>query len=111
MSESPTHVMPIKARGYEWEANAEGMENQPLARACVMEATPTLPNNNDALSWEPAPNNIRDIMKMPDGVVRQEWLKSVKKEKKTLVDSKAFVIHEMRPDEISTPVMEIFKVR
>jgi hypothetical protein len=71
-----------------------------------MEATPTLPSNSDALSWEPAPNNIRDIMKMPDGVVRQEWLKSVKKEIKMLVDSKTFAI-----DEINTPVMEIFKVK
>jgi hypothetical protein len=47
---------------------------------------------------------------MPDGAVRQEGLKSVKKELKTLVDAKTFVADNPQDGEISTPVMEIFKV-
>jgi len=71
---------------------------------------PTVPTTTDALSWEPAPNSKWDILKMPDGAVRQEGLKSVKKELKTLVDAKTFVADNPQDGEISTPVMEIFKV-
>jgi len=65
--------------------------------ACSAETLPTiLPNAKDAYSWEPAPKNIRDIIKMPEGVVKTEWLKSVKKELKTLVDSGTFVSDEIK---------------
>jgi len=84
---------------------------QQLACACAIEATPTLPTVGDALSWEPAPSSIRDILKMPNGTVCQEWLKSVKKELKTLVDSKTFEADNLQDGETSTPVMEIFKVK
>ena len=99
-----------QARSYEWEVHA-GAGNQDLARACAVESTPSLPNSNDALSWEPAPATIRDIVKMPNGPVREEWLKSVRKELKTLVDSGTFQEDTMRAGETSTPVMEIFKVK
>jgi len=72
---------------------------------------PAVPTTTDALSWEPAPNSIQDILKMPDGTVRQEWLKSVKKELKSLVDAKTFVTDNPQDGEISTPIMEIFKVK
>ena len=48
---------------------------------------------------------------MPDGTVHQEWLKSVKKELKSLVDAKTFVTDNPQDGEISTPIMEIFKVK
>jgi hypothetical protein len=84
-----------------------------------------LPSNNDALSWEPAPRSIRDILKMPQGPVRQAWLKSVWKELKALVDSGTFAKPKpkrphnantpdpdtLQPGETSTPVLEIFKVK
>jgi len=100
-------------QGYEWENNNTTVSPmyQQLARACAIEATPTLPMVGDTLSWEPAPNSIRDILKMPDGTVHQEWLKSVKKELKTLVDSKTFEVDNLQDGETSTPVMEIFKVK
>jgi len=81
---------PTRARSYEWEANEKGTGYQDLAHACAIEATPSVPNSNDALSWEPAPRTIRDIVKMPDGTIKEEWLKSVKKELKTLVESGTF---------------------
>jgi hypothetical protein len=48
---------------------------------------------------------------MSDEVVRQEWLKAIKKEIKTLVDSGTFLANTLQPGEISTPVMETFKVK
>jgi hypothetical protein len=48
---------------------------------------------------------------MPEGLVKQEWLKSVKKELKTLVDSNTFQEDMLQKGETSTPVMEIFKVK
>lgn len=44
-------------------------------------------------------------------MVKQEWLKSVRKELKTLVDSNTFQEDTMHSGETSTPVMEIFKVK
>jgi hypothetical protein len=48
---------------------------------------------------------------MPNGPVREEWLKSIQKELKTLVDSGTFQEDTMHAEETSTPVMEIFKVK
>jgi hypothetical protein len=83
-----------------------------LAEACAAEAHADLiPKMSDANSWEPAPKSIRDIFKMADGLVRQEWLKAMKKEIKTLVNSGTFAIDTLKAGEISTPVMETFKVK
>jgi hypothetical protein len=52
----------------------------------LVEARPTLqPTTNNANFWKPAPKSIRDILKLPKGLVHQEWLKSVKKELKILI--------------------------
>jgi hypothetical protein len=48
---------------------------------------------------------------MPNGAVKEEWLKSVRKELKTLVDSGTFLEDVPHAGETSTPVMEIFKVK
>ena len=48
---------------------------------------------------------------MVDGPVRREWLKAIKKEIKTLVASGTFLADTLKPGEISTPVMETFKVK
>jgi hypothetical protein len=100
-----------QVKHFEWEKEYEDTEYEELARACAAEANPGLPNRKDALSWEPAPSSIRDILKMPDGIVRREWLKSVKKEIKTLVDCNTFLDDTMVPGEISTPVMDTYKVK
>jgi hypothetical protein len=105
-------------RHYEWVDNADP-SNMELAIACASEAIPSLPSSGDALSWEPAPKSIREILKMPEGTVRQAWLKSVWKELKSLVDAKTFAKRKEEPSdpdnpqpgETSTPVMEIFKVK
>jgi hypothetical protein len=55
-------------------------EDTHLVNACAMEAhTTRLPSSTDAQSWEPAPKSILDITKLPEGLVRKEWLNSVKK--------------------------------
>jgi hypothetical protein len=83
-----------------------------LAEACASEVhTDLQPTTNDANSWEPAPKSIRDVLKMQEGTVRQEWLKAIKKEIKTLVDSGTFARDTMHKEERSTPVMETFKVK
>jgi hypothetical protein len=91
---------------------ANTCSDQDLIEACAAEAQPEImPDSQDAYSWEPAPKSIRDILKMSDGVVKTSWLKSVKKEMGTLVDSRTLVLDEMREGETSTPVMEVFKVK
>jgi len=50
-------------------------------------------------------------VKMPHGTVREEWLKSVRKELKTLVNSGTFQEDTLHEGETSTPVMETFKVK
>jgi len=63
-----------------------------LQEACAIEAHPIhLSPSSTFQSWEPAPRTIRDIMKMPEGHMKSEWLRSVKKELKTLVDNKTFI--------------------
>jgi hypothetical protein len=86
--------------------------NLSLAEACATEAHPDIqPIAGYANSWEPAPKTIRDILKMADGIVRQEWLRALKKELKTLIDSGTFVHDKLKDGEVSTPVMETFKVK
>ncbi len=43
---------------------------------------------------------MRDILKMSDSITKRSWLKSVKKESKTLVDSKTFELVEMQDAEV-----------
>jgi hypothetical protein len=84
--------------------------NLELAEACAVEAHPTpLQPATDALSWEPAQKTLRDILRLPHGTVHIEWLKSVKQELKTPVESNAFSIEDKDENEVSTPVMETFK--
>jgi hypothetical protein len=107
----PNSYYAYRARSYEWESETKGTEYQDLAHTCATEATPGIPNSNDALSWELAPKTIRGIVKMPHGTVREEWLKSVRKELKTLVNSGTFQEDTLHEGETSTPVMETFKVK
>jgi hypothetical protein len=83
-----------------------------LALACAVESSLGLDSKtNYACSWEPAPRTLREILNMPDGPVRREWLKSVLKELKTLMDAGTFSIETMLEGEVSTPMMETFKVK
>lgn len=67
-------------RQYDW-ANSATLDNIELCLACASEAILSYPiKGGDAHSWEPAPRTIRDILKLPEGPVKHEWLKSVKKE-------------------------------
>jgi len=64
-----------------------------LAEACTVEAHPTpLQPATNALSWEPTPKTLLDILRLPHGTVHTEWLKSVKQELKALVESNTFSI-------------------
>ena len=51
-----------------------------------------MPDSQDAYSWEPAPKSLQDILRMPDGVVKTGWLKSVKKETIDAKDGQAFLL-------------------
>ena len=48
---------------------------------------------------------------MPDGPIKSEWHKSVKKELKTLVEAHTFILEDLFDGETSVPVMETFKVK
>jgi hypothetical protein len=83
-----------------------------LLEACAAEAHQHfIPSSGDAHSWEPTPRSIRDILDMPDGVVRRAWLASVKKELKMLFGAGSIVLDTLLDGEISIPVMELFKVK
>ncbi len=98
-------------RRYDW-MNTASDEDIELCLACATKAILSHPiKGSDIHSWEPAPRTIRDILKMPEGPVKREWLKAVRKELKALVDSRTFINDTLNPGETSTPVMEIFKVK
>ncbi len=83
-----------------------------LSEACAAEVHTNLQSKTaDANSWEPAPKMIQDISRMKDGMVRQEWLKAIKKELKTLIESGTFAQDTLKNGEVGTPVMETFKVK
>jgi hypothetical protein len=83
-----------------------------LVEACAAKVHSTLlQSTTDALSWEPAPKTLRDILWLPHRTVQNEWLNSVKRELETLVDSNTFSIEDKKDNEVSTPVMEMFKVK
>jgi hypothetical protein len=97
------------AKAVEW---ANSCEDKALVEACAREAHPIIiPSTLDANSWEPAPRTIRDIIRLPSRIVKSEWLKSVKNELKTLIDSGTFAFDRMEKGETSTPIMETFKVK
>ena len=88
-TKKPNSRYAYHVRRYDWADSANDIDFD-LVLACASEVITALPSNNDALFWEPAPRSIRDILKMPQGPVRQAWLKSVWKELKALVDSGTF---------------------
>jgi len=68
-----------------------------LVEACAVEAHLDIqPVTGDANSWEPVPKTVQDILKMEDGIVRQEWLKALNKELKTLIDAGTFVHDKLK---------------
>jgi hypothetical protein len=104
---NPKYALVAKAVGW-----TNACTDLTLTEACAIEAYPDIqPVTGDAHSWEPAPKTVRDILKMADGVVRQEWLKLLKKEIKTLIEAGTFVHDNLKEGEVSTPVMETFKVK
>lgn len=83
-----------------------------LLEACVEEAHQHfMPSSEDTHSWEPPSCSIRDILNMPDRMVRRSCLAVVKKELKTLFGTGTFVFDTLLDREISVPMMEIFKVK
>jgi hypothetical protein len=103
-SRKPNPRYDYNIQQHDW-TNSTADENMELCIACASEAIPPCPiKGGDIQSWEPAPRTIRDIIKKPEGQVRNEWLKSVKKVIKALVDAKTFIKDTMLPGEKSTPV-------
>jgi len=87
-------------------------EDEELQEACAVEAhTLPMPSLSNALSWEPAPKTLREILKMPDGPIKTAWLQSVCKEFKTLVDNNTFVKDTPKKGKSVTPIMETFRVK
>jgi hypothetical protein len=92
-----------------WENLCDDID---LQEVCAVEAHPAeMPSLISALSWEPAPKTLREILKMPNGPIKTAWLKSVKSEFKTLVNNNTFVLDTPKKGETVTPIMETFKVK
>ncbi len=66
-----------------------------LALAYTLEAHPIIPLT-DAHAWEAAPWMICNIMRVQDKTIKTEWLKSVSKELKTLLDSSTFSLDQIQ---------------
>ena len=65
----------------------------------------------DASLFEPAPDNLRTIMKMKDPRVKAAWLKAYHKELKVLISSGSFSIEPMLEGEVAIPTMETNRVK
>ena len=65
----------------------------------------------DASLFEPAPDNLRVIMKMTNTKVKEAWLKAYYKELKVLVSSGTFSLEPMLEGEVAIPTMETNRVK
>jgi hypothetical protein len=106
---NPKYAQTSMASTVGWTNLSEDLD---LQEACAAEvhAAP-MPTLENALSWEPAPKTIRDILNMPDGPAKTAWLQSVRKRFKTLIDNNTFIHDTPRKGETVTPIMETFRVK
>jgi transposase InsO family protein len=68
-------------------------------------------SGSDASPFEPAPENLRTIMKMKNAKIKEAWLKAYYKELKVLVSSGTFSIEPMLAGETAVPTMETNRVK
>jgi transposase InsO family protein len=74
--------------------------------------TPTIDaSGSDASIFEPAPDNLRVIMKMKNSKIKEAWLKAYYKELKVLISSGTFSIENMLEGEVAVPTMETNRVK
>jgi hypothetical protein len=83
-----------------------------LVTARATEATlPIDASGADATVFEPAPSNIRAVLKPRDLVISEAWLKAYRKELKTIIDSGPFHPETPLPGEACTPIMDLNVVK
>jgi hypothetical protein len=102
----------IMQRDRDWQEVGTACNDMELARACASEATMQIDSPGaDATVFEPAPSNLRAVLKIRDHVIREAWLKAYQKELKTLIDTGTFQPETPLPDESCTPIMDLNVVK
>jgi hypothetical protein len=62
-----------------------------LIQACATDVTIRIDDpGSDASIFEPAPANIRAVLRIKDTTIQEAWLKAYRKELKTIIDSGTF---------------------
>jgi hypothetical protein len=65
----------------------------------------------DASIFEPAPTNLRAVLKIKENNIREAWLKAYRKELKTIIDSGTFIPNILLEGESCTPIMDLNVVK
>jgi hypothetical protein len=96
----------------DWNEVGHACNNLELARACATEATLYIDAPGaDATIFEPAPKNLRAVLKIRDTLIRDAWLKAYRKEMKTLIDSGTFKPETPLDDEVCNPILDLNVVK
>jgi len=102
----------IMQRDRDWQEVGNACQDMELARACASEATVQIDSPGaDATVFEPAPSNLRAVLKIRDAIIREAWLRAYRRELKTLIESGTFRPETPLPDESSTPIMDLNVVK
>jgi hypothetical protein len=65
----------------------------------------------DASIFEPAPGNIREVLRLRNTTIHDAWLKVYRREIKNLIDTDTFRLAAASPGTSCTPIMDLNKVK
>jgi hypothetical protein len=103
--------MDHRAAAKNWK-EAKLVNDVELAAAFIAEVSPVIDAPGaDASIFEPAPSNLREILKQKDPRIKEAWLKAYYKEIKVLITSGTLSIEKMLPGEVAIPTMETNRVK
>ena len=97
----------------DWNELANICSDTDLLTACAADATVQLDSPGaDASILEPAPANLRAVLRLRDTTIREAWFKAYQKELKTIIDSGTFHLGDNPlPGESCTPIMDLNVVK
>jgi hypothetical protein len=111
---APRHLsFDIHQPDRDWNEFANICSDTDLLTACAADATVQLDSPGaDASILEPAPANLRAVLRLRDTTIREAWFKAYQKELKTIIDSGTFHLGDNPlPGESCTPIMDLNVVK
>lgn len=100
--------------------DGQWMESRTQAKKALMKAyavevadpnNPKLGQGKDPATYFPPPTNVIQVIRYKDAKKKSGWLKALKKELKTLIDSGTFKKEACKPNEIVIPTTEANKIK